>query len=201
MHKNDEKVSLWCRVDLSGKRDYPKATMTVDTKRGRACIARFIRLLNQIDTWYKEANWFSALVALLAATFVVILPQQFLTALFDSLEAGPGSQVMESAGFIERVFLGSLLAPLIETALFQWGPIRLLSGKYGFGPVTTIFASATLFAVTHTYSWGYAVFAFAVGLVLAYGYCRRNYLGGNAFLIVFMAHAARNLVATVARAL
>lgn len=157
--------------------------------------------MNRINTWYKEANWFLAVLALLAATYVVVLPQQFFTALFDSLEAGPGSQSFESAGFVERVFFGSLFAPLLETALMQWAPIRILSGKLGLGPVTTILASATLFAMTHTYSWGYALFAFAVGLLLAYGYLCRNYSGGNAFLIVFTAHAARNLIATVIRAM
>jgi hypothetical protein len=175
--------------------------MTVDVKRRTAGTARFIHLMNRINNWYKETNWFLAVLALLAATYIVVLPQQFLTTLFDSLEAGPGSLSIESAGFIERVFLGSVLAPLLETALLQWAPIRLLSSKFGLGPFTTILVSATLFALTHTYSWGYAIFAFVVGMLLAYGYLRRNYPGGNAFFIVFAAHAIRNLIATVARAM
>lgn len=175
--------------------------MTVERERRPAGIARCIQLIDRLDTWYNEANWFFAALALLAATYVVVLPQQFLTTLFDSLETGPGSQSVESAGFAGRVFLGSILAPLLETALLQWAPIRVLNGKFALGPVITTIASATLFALAHTYSWGYATFAFAVGLLFAYGYLRRNYPGGNAFFIVFMAHAARNLIATVARAI
>lgn len=157
--------------------------------------------MNRINTWYKSTNWIWAALALLVATYAAALPQQLFSALFGSLETGPGSQTVEAAGFIERVFLTSIVAPMLETAVLQLAPVHILSGKFGLRPVAIICTSAALFAMAHTYSWGYVVYSFLIGLVFAYGYLLRNFPGGNAFLIVFSAHAARNLVTTIARAL
>lgn len=175
--------------------------MTVDVQPVPSVAARLTLVARQVNVWCRRANWMLVVLALLAATYIVVLPQAFLVDLLPSLESGPGSKVFDSLDFVGRVFFGSLVVPTIETALFQWAPLRLLRAAFGIGRLTNVVVSASLFALAHTYSLGYICFAFLVGLVLAFGFLARSRPGGQAFLIVFSAHALRNLVATCARLL
>lgn len=57
--------------------------------------------------------------------------------------------------------LASLVAPLVETAIFQWVPIRKLGLRWYWG----VLLSASMFGVSHWYSLSYMLAAFLVGLV------------------------------------
>ena len=155
---------------------------------------------NRFNDWYERCHWLVATLAILVATYAAVIPVVIFSEIFDLLKVGPGSDVMESAGVLGRLFLGSIFGPLIETITIQWAPIRLLHGKFRKAPVVPILISAVLFALTHSYSVGYAVLTFFIGVVLAYGFQGRDRPGGKAFMIVFIAHALRNLTATIARA-
>ena len=158
-----------------------------------------MQLATRAHNWYKNAPWALAALALLLATYSAAIPIAVLAHFFPSWETGPGSQTMDTAGIAGKFFLASVLAPLVETAMLQWAPIRMLRGTFGAGPRLTVCVSAALFAATHAYSLGYVCLTFLIGLVLAYGYLVRSLSGGHAFWVVFSAHALRNLVATVAR--
>ena len=157
-----------------------------------------MQLAASANLWYRNANWVWAGLALLVATYAAAIPHVLLTQLFPSWEAGPGSPALDASDTVGKLFLASLVAPLVETALLQWAPIRILRGTFGAGPKLTVCVSAALFAATHPYSLGYVCLTFLIGVVLAYGYLARNPSGGHAFWVVFSAHAIRNLLATVA---
>jgi hypothetical protein len=89
-----------------------------------------------------------------------------------------------------------VITPLVETALFQWAPIRLLRTWLKLPTLLAVCTSAALFAVAHTYSIGYVLFTFFVGLVLAYGFVLKDYRGGMAYLLICIVHALRNAIAS-----
>jgi len=100
-------------------------------------------------------------------------------------------------GLVAQLVIGSAIAPLIETGLFQSLPIRVLRGRFNLGWAPVLLTSATLFAAAHTYSVVYVVEAFLIGLVLAYAYAIKHEPTDRPFLLVFLVHAVRNGVVSL----
>ena len=101
---------------------------------------------------------------------------------------------MPKHGVFVQITFGVLLAPFLETTLFQALPIEFLSRKTSFHWPVNVFISSVLFGCAHWYSWGYVFAIFLVGLVLAYAYTVRRWEGGRPFLLVFLSHALRNSI-------
>lgn len=85
-----------------------------------------------------------------------------------------------------------LVAPLIETALFQALPYHLLrKGRFFQKRVWLIIViSGLFFALQHFYSVVYIVFAFIPGILLAAGYHIRQ--GKHPFFCIFAVHLLIN---------
>jgi len=133
------------------------------------------------------------------ASFAVVVPVAVTTILmWHPSEPGPGPESLRSMGLIGRLAIGSVVAPLIETGLFQSIPIRVLRGRIGLTWPTVVCTSAALFAAGHTYSAAYVIHSFLVGLVLAYAYAVKEAPADHPFLLVFLVHAVRNGVASFA---
>jgi len=148
-------------------------------------------LNDRLSLWLKVLHpaWF--VVLLVFASFVIIVPFMFLATVFPIFVPGPGSSGVKHGAFVQ-IALGVMLAPLLETALFQALPIELLSRKTSFRWQTNVLVSSVLFGAAHRYSWGYVLATFLVGVVFAYGYAVRRRERGRPFLLVFLAHALRN---------
>jgi hypothetical protein len=138
-------------------------------------------------------------LVMLAATFVVLVPLVLVAQFAPSLSPGDGSSVMQSSGLMGRLFFGSLVVPLIETLLFQFLPVRLLRRRLHAKWWVTILVSAALFAAWHYYSPGYVIFAFLIGVVLAYCFALRDVPGKHGFVLTFFVHALRNGIVSVLR--
>lgn len=85
-----------------------------------------------------------------------------------------------------------LVAPLIETALFQALPYYLLN-KIDFFRERIwliILVSSIIFALLHIYSISYVLFAFFPGVLLMTGYHLRQ--GRHPFATIFMVHLMIN---------
>ncbi|WP_261544056.1 CPBP family glutamic-type intramembrane protease [Burkholderia multivorans] len=95
-----------------------------------------------------------------------------------------------------RLLLGSLIAPIVETFLFQWLPIRMLRRVFKARTWLAVSASTLAFAAAHGYSLLYVVVALWGGLVFAAVFVLRDYPGGHPFWVVAIAHAARNALAS-----
>jgi cytochrome bd-type quinol oxidase subunit 1 len=143
--------------------------------------------------WLRQSGPIQFILIVVAASFLVLAPYGFLLALFPDLAPGPGSTVTKYGVFVQ-VSLGVLLAPLLETAVFQALPIELLSRKTAVGWPVIILISSVFFGAAHHYSRGYMLAAFLIGLVFSYAYFTRRSRGGRPFLLVFAAHALRNSV-------
>jgi membrane protease YdiL (CAAX protease family) len=99
---------------------------------------------------------------------------------------------------LSKWFLAIVIAPVVETLLFQHSIFKLLQkNEYTRGKAAVyIIFSALLFGLSHTYSFYYIVAAFAGGLVLAYTY----YLYHNAkkaFWTTTCIHSLHNITAVL----
>jgi hypothetical protein len=135
-------------------------------------------------------------LVMLVATFVVLAPFAGMVSLFPALEPHGGPESMRSFGIVGKLIFGSVIVPLVETSLFQLLPIRLLRGRFHLNWWVVISTSAALFAATHYYSWGYVLFAFFIGLVLAYCLALRDTPGQHGFMLTCCVHALRNGIAS-----
>ena len=128
------------------------------------------------------------------ASFVVVLPYVVILELFPGLQntAGPD---LASKGLVERVIVACLVAPLFETAVHQWGPHHLFHVHWKLPLPWVLLLSAAFFGAAHFYSFGYIIFAFLIGLVLAYAFAVKHGSKHNPFWLVFWIHALRNAVA------
>src|SRR6266481_274007 len=138
--------------------------------------------------------WFVLLV--LVATYLVVLPLPLLELAFPKFQLGEGPASIKGSGIVGRLIFGSIIGPVFETALFQALPINLLRGKVKLSWPVVLVASAGLFGASHWYSAAYIIFAFLIGLVLAYGYAVRQNDGGRPFLLITVVHGLRNGVAS-----
>ncbi len=141
-----------------------------------------------------NAVWFVLL--LLVATYLVALPLPLLELAFPKFQLGEGSAIMRTSGIAGRLIYGSIIAPVVETALFQALPISLLRGKFKLSWPVVLIASAALFGASHWYSPAYIILAFLIGLVLAYGYAVRREDDGRPFVLITVVHGLRNGIAS-----
>jgi uncharacterized protein len=150
-----------------------------------------------VTVWLRRLNpvWFVLL--LLVATYVVVLPVPLLELVFPKFQLGEGAASLKVHGIVGRLILGSIIAPIFETALFQALPIYLLRGKFGVSWPVVLIASAGLFGASHWYSAAYIIFAFLIGMILAYGYAVRRSDGGRPFILITVVHGLRNGVASL----
>jgi hypothetical protein len=152
-----------------------------------------VKLNDRLNAWLRQSSAIRFILLVVAASFLVLAPYALLLALFPVLAPGPGS-TLPKYGVFGQISLGVLLAPFLETAVFQALPIELLSRKTVVGWPVIILVSSALFGAAHHYSKGYMIAAFLIGVVFSYAYLVRRWKGGRPFLLVFAAHALRNSV-------
>ncbi|HEY8024786.1 MAG TPA: CPBP family intramembrane glutamic endopeptidase [Burkholderiaceae bacterium] len=136
---------------------------------------------------------------LLVLTYGVLMPLIVLDSVTPSrvLQTEGGPTNLPALGMFGRLVLGSFIVPPIETAIFQWAPLRLLRDWLKLPTFLAVAASAAFFGVAHTYSVGYVVFTFLIGMVLAWGFVARDHLGGRAYLWICVVHALRNAASSL----
>ncbi len=153
---------------------------------------------DRFSTWLRSMSNVRLGAVLLFASFAVNAPLVFFAELppISGADAGP-NEMMQSMSIGTRLFYGSIVVPLFETALFQLGPVLLLRRLLRVRWALVILASATLFAAGHMYSGQYMAFAFLVGLVFAYGFSIRDDQVDRAFVLVAVVHGLRNAVVSL----
>lgn len=133
----------------------------------------------------------SALALVLRIPAVILAVQLGVTE-----DATTAVQLLGELGVGWLAFLALGFAPVVETLVFQWGPIavvRRLGGSAAFAAV----ASATLFALLHYQSGVAAVLVHVpTGLVLAWCFLAwRHRSLGRALLVTMGVHFVLNLLA------
>jgi hypothetical protein len=107
-----------------------------------------------------------------------------------------GNEIFSDQDLVYIFFLTCIVAPLIETFLFQSFAIMLTKKLLSKNICIQAGISAMLFSLAHLYNTWYIFFSFIIGLVFATGYIAYFRRGGiTAFAAIATAHFLRNLAA------
>lgn len=100
------------------------------------------------------------------------------------------------------VITGLLIAPLIETLLFQYLPLKGLLyinsiNKKAYFKWVFVILSTVLFSVSHSYSWIYIVVTIIPGFILSYYFYffYKSYNLSTAFYFIGLLHFLKNTIA------
>tara|TARA_R110000744_G_scaffold297985_1_gene407682 strand:- start:53 stop:508 length:456 start_codon:yes stop_codon:yes gene_type:complete len=106
--------------------------------------------------------------------------------------------IFTGKSFFFKFFIAVVLAPLYETFIFQYIPIKIIGyikiKKKIYSYAIAILASGLLFGIVHAKNPIYAIFGFIVGCIFAYMFIlfsiRKDF---NPFLAVVILHGTVNL--------
>lgn len=161
------------------------------------CIALFFRFTSYLKNLAISTNPFLFMLISLVLSYLVVVPQGVVTLLLGVSETGSGGPSIETFGLIPAIIITGIVAPIVETFLCQWVPIKLIRLISKVNDNYVIIASAFIFGIMHGYNVYYVIYAFAIGLVFAFSFI--VYSDGNrkAFLYVAALHSIRNNIATL----
>jgi len=105
----------------------------------------------------------------------------------------------DSQSLIEIFFIGSVFAPLLETAIFQMAPIvaysKFVQQKTKGKRLAITFSSALIFGLTHNYNFLAVVNACFAGVIFASVYFYFEGQNSQGFRYTFLIHALYNTYA------
>lgn len=145
---------------------------------------------------FRSWNSLYCIFAILISSYAFLLPWAILSGVFPVLQSG-GNESLDGKGFIAQVLLSIIVAPLVETFLYQWLPYSVLHKMVKLNWRLVVFISAMLFGLSHCYSVGYIISTFFMGAVFMLAFIELQNTGKSPFLIVCSAHSLRNLIALV----
>lgn len=131
---------------------------------------------NKLSRWICDKWRIIRKIPLIVYFFVGFLLKLFIGLVFPNLsEQGANISITEGVPILSIIFAALILAPLIETLLFQVLPIEIsnkITKKCTGKPciLFSIIVSALLFAVEHRFSIEYMYYAFIMGLYLSFFY-------------------------------
>ncbi|MBW8333661.1 MAG: CPBP family intramembrane metalloprotease [Prolixibacteraceae bacterium] len=152
-------------------------------------------LLWRMTLKLKRKPYWIQMCIFFVSSFLIVLSVIPFIALSFVLE-GESTEGPDSSSW----FLIIILVPILETFIHQHLPFKLMQNwswaknKYGL----YILVSAIVFGLVHTYSFQYIIFAFSVGLILAYMYFFYSKNPRISFWSTTLIHALRNLIAFLA---
>jgi membrane protease YdiL (CAAX protease family) len=171
---------------------------TLDLAAKINCMYNPIRILHQLHSWWLQQSTLPFILTSTLLSFLVKLP---LLPLMNRVgeEKVIGDSPLKELDPFSILFIGVVIAPMIETLLTQSWPIRLLHyllPRQQFW--LPMLVSAILFSGLHFgYSIWYALFTFPDGLLLAYVYlvCQQR-KGETSFWMAAAVHSLHNLLAS-----
>lgn len=111
---------------------------------------------------------------------------------------------ISSRGLSEKIIEGVILAPLLESWLFQYLPFLIFKKWYKkearLSTILYISTSTLLFSIQHCYSIWYILAMIVPGIILAYSFIHFYKLYNNLivpFWFIVIIHALMNLIATI----
>lgn len=154
------------------------------------------KVIKNINNCFFNLSVIKYIFFILILSYVVFLPFGFLFNNYEYDIGGPQSII--NASFLGKIFIGSLLAPIFETFVFQYIPIELLD-KIKIKKNKDFFVliiSSLFFSLTHTYSLIYVLYTFVMGIFLSYTYILYKKKNFHPFWIVVIIHSLRNTITT-----
>lgn len=157
------------------------------------------KLFRSFECWLKQLNLFYFVIIILLLTYLAAILAGLIIILLDIEDIVWSTRDFGDFGKIILTSLSAIIiAPPLETLIFQYIPTDLLSEKPFFKkrPYLLVLISAFCFGLVHSYfSPGYAIFAFTLGLVLMWGCVIRYKAKKQAFIATWLVHLIRNVIA------
>ena len=132
----------------------------------------------------------------LASFVVIILLQVFFGIIDETFLHISTENPINKYPFKEKMFLGVILAPILETFICQYLSFRLIK-IFTKNPIFIIGVSSLFFAANHYYNWLYVFIIFFIGIVLSYHYYSIQKISRYAFWLTVLLHAGNNFVALI----
>lgn len=158
-------------------------------------VSRYIAVIVAANNWMMGATTIQLVLANLILSYIIVVPVALILLLF--IGSFPYAAQTFTGGYAATFFIVCVVAPPIETFIFQWLPIRLMNRTKKFRTWQVVVTSSVIFGAAHWYSIYYVFFAACTGLVLAYVFIICDETGKNSFLTVSLIHFLRNLVTFV----
>ncbi len=149
-------------------------------------------ILGQFDTWIRDQGVPVFIFIMIFMSFIVVVPVS-VVASFGTNSIGYSRPVF-SGNSLSTIFIVCMVAPLLETFMYQWLPLRLLGRMRNISTWQCVVLSAMIFGAAHWYSLYYIFYAFMTGLVFAYAFIICDATGSNSYIHVSIIHSLRNLV-------
>ncbi len=121
-----------------------------------------------------------------------------ISIVFGLISNGSGGNPLLLKNQYYAFFIGVLIAPFIETIIFQTIPFYFINKfiKHKKKFYILIFVSPILFI--HTFNISYMFISYLVGIILVFMYYIAYYRKENAIILIFAIHFINNLLAHIA---
>jgi len=151
-----------------------------------------LRLIPSVNYLIKAPTYLYILVflcpSLLLGAITTFLPEPDMTGSFST------------ESIVLDLLIAVIVVPLLETLLFQSLIVEIIC-KIIKRPRKNLYiaviVSSLAFALNHTYSLSYVIFAFFVGVIYALAYYLGRYRKEGAIILVFILHAMDNLLSSL----
>lgn len=131
---------------------------------------------------------------------IFFIPSLLLGAITTFIPEPESANYWETGIIVVDLVIAAIGAPLIETLLFQSLIIEVIC-KIIKRPRRNIYiaiiVSSVAFALNHTYSVGYVIITFFLGIIYALAYYYGKYRKESATILVFLLHSLYNLFASL----
>ncbi|AKA70409.1 CPBP family intramembrane glutamic endopeptidase [Clostridium scatologenes] len=158
-----------------------------------------MRVFKGIHNYLQKLSTIKFIITIVLLMYLLIIPFIPLSHLYQKNIGQIGGPFSINTSLAYEIIVGSILSPILETAIFQYAIIEFLSsinilkGK----SILIIIISAVLFGIPHSYSYIYIFYGFIMGLLLAYSYLTYKSKNFSAFWVVFWIHCIRNTISTI----
>lgn len=155
-----------------------------------------MKFLKPLDNFLRKLSTIKFIIIITIATFII-------SAIFGSIvqilniENSQTQLSISKAPYIVKLVAVGIIAPLLETLVFQHGIIKLLRKRAKNNDLAVIFISALIFGLAHCYNVLYVIHTTLIGVLLAYSYIIYEDKKMNPFWVVVIIHSLRNSIVFV----
>lgn len=145
--------------------------------------------ITKIDT---KLRGISPLSFVITMGIAIYIPVVLLLPLYHFFPDGYVVETPDEQRLIFDIILFCIIAPFVETILFQFAVIKLFRRIFKFNNTVLVFISAVIFGLVHS-PFVTQCMAFLTGLLLAYSFVVYENKRFSATLMVTLLHIIRNL--------
>jgi uncharacterized protein len=152
--------------------------------------------VQHLDSYLKSVKRPLFVVFLMTSSVIVAIIFNYLFGLIVEKDIIWLRFPSEEKNILLRIIAGIIIAPLLETILFQTLPYVLLNKvRYFSGRDNLIIIiSAVFFGLNHFYSLFYIIYAILIGLIFTYFYVVRIKDDKKTFYLIALCHSLFNLI-------